>query len=56
VRLLTGLSSRQLARSVRHPRWGERSVAWLFQRAAEHEAEHAAQLEALRARPAAQTS
>lgn len=54
LRLLDGLSDEHLARSVRHPRWGEQSVAWLFRRIAEHEAEHAEQVRSLRAQPAAE--
>jgi uncharacterized damage-inducible protein DinB len=47
-RTLAGLSEQELARTLRHSRWGERTVAWLFERAAEHEAEHAGQIRALR--------
>lgn len=50
LRLLEGLSDEQLARAVQHLRRGRVDVAWLFQRMASHEAEHAAQITTLRRR------
>ena len=47
IRLLEGRSAPELAQSF-HPQQGERTVGWLFQRAAEHEDEHAQQVRALR--------
>jgi hypothetical protein len=56
ARLLEGLSSEQLARTLLEPNGDEQSVAGLFKRTAEHENEHAAQIRALRLQPAAGTS
>lgn len=50
LRQLDGMPEEQLARALRHPRWGEVDVRWLFQHIAAHEAEHAAQIQALRER------
>ena len=49
LRLLDRLSAGELARRFQHQRWGERTVVWLFERAAEHEEEHACQIRTLRA-------
>ncbi len=45
---LNGLSQPELARPLRHSSWGACTVTTLFQRVAEHEAEHAEQIRALR--------
>ena len=55
LRLLDGLSQTQLTKTFHHPRWGERTITWLFQHTAEHEEEHAAQIRALRVQKAATT-
>ncbi len=51
--LLEPLSPQQLRRPFRHERRGELAAGWLFQRIAEHEEEHAGQIRAQRAQPAA---
>jgi len=56
MRLLKGLSSDQLTKTLTHPSRGDETAAGLFRQTAEHEAEHAAQIRALRAQPAARTS
>ena len=48
TRLLEQLSDPELARPVRHARLGEQTVGWLFERAAEHELDHAGQIRAVR--------
>ncbi len=54
-RLLDDLSPEQLHRTFSHPRLGEHDLAWLFQRLAEHEDEHAQQIRALRGSAPAET-
>ena len=44
VLLLESLTAEQLRRPYQHERRGERTAAWLFQRMAEHESEHAGQI------------
>jgi hypothetical protein len=53
VGLLEPLSPQQLRRPFRHERRGDLAAGWLFQRIAEHEKEHAEQIRAQRAQPAA---
>jgi hypothetical protein len=49
VRLLAPLTPESLARTFRHPRFGEQNVAGLFQHLGDHDEEHAKQITALRA-------
>lgn len=53
LRRLRELSPEQLGRRLRHPQHGDVTIAWLFQRLAEHEEEHAEQIRSQRAQPAA---
>jgi hypothetical protein len=48
LRLLEPLTPGQLSRPYRHERRGDLTAAWLFQRMAEHESEHADQVRTLR--------
>jgi hypothetical protein len=52
---LQALSAAELARTAVHSRFGEVSVAWIMQRLADHEHEHAAQIRAVRAGTASAT-
>ena len=53
VTLLEPLSPQQLGRPYGQEHRGQLTVGWLFQYIAEHEEEHAEQIRALRAQPAA---
>jgi len=52
---LLALDASHLARTAVHSRFGEVSVAWLLERIADHETEHAAQIRELRRAVAAGT-
>ena len=56
LRLLERLSEQQLTRAFFHPERGQLTIAQIFERAAAHEEEHAAQIRALRTGAAAPAS